>query len=201
MAKFVAGSLKLISVFYCFISRHSNTIYYLLLVYLLAVLCRIYGLDLPTSSAITSMRGAKASVSPPRQSPHCVVNGSKVRTLSPSCAIVSDMCQLGHGSGSSGSSGSSERLSPKRVEGLRKMSVVGVATGTEHTAAVTSAGTVSAYTTLDTVNTWYITILLLYSTLLMDCSYSCSLSLFYLRINVKLQSSTGKVNYTGITVL
>ncbi|CAM9907301.1 unnamed protein product, partial [Laminaria digitata] len=51
--------------------------------------------------------------------------------------------QLGHGSGSNGSnvsSVSSERLSPKRVEGLRKMSVVGVATGTEHTAAVTSAG-------------------------------------------------------------
>lgn len=66
------------------------------------------------------------------------------------------MCQLGHGSGSSGSSGSSERLSPKRVEGLRKMSVVGVATGTEHTAAVTSAGTVSVYATLHAINTMLI---------------------------------------------
>ncbi|CAM9667167.1 unnamed protein product, partial [Sphacelaria rigidula] len=45
-------------------------------------------------------------------------------------------CRLGHGSGSSG------RLVPKRVELLRKVRVVGTATGTEHTAAVTSAGEV-----------------------------------------------------------
>ena len=33
--------------------------------------CRIYGLDLPTSSVITGMGGAKAGVSPPRRSPAC----------------------------------------------------------------------------------------------------------------------------------
>ena len=39
--------------------------------YPLAVLYRIYGLDLPTSSVTTGMRGAKAGVSPPRRSPPC----------------------------------------------------------------------------------------------------------------------------------
>ena len=38
------------------------------LMYPLAVLCRIYGLDLPTSSVITGMRGAKVGVNPPRRS-------------------------------------------------------------------------------------------------------------------------------------
>ena len=45
---------------------HSRTIFFLM--YPLAVLCRLYSLDLPTSSVITGMRGAKAGVSPPRQS-------------------------------------------------------------------------------------------------------------------------------------
>lgn len=63
--------------------------------------------------------------------------------------LFSNVRQLGHGSGSSGSKISSERLAPKRVEALRKVTVVGVATGTEHTAAVSSAGTVSAYTRLN----------------------------------------------------
>ena len=31
--------------------------------------CRIYALDLPTSSVVTGMRGAKAGVSPPREAP------------------------------------------------------------------------------------------------------------------------------------
>ena len=39
--------------------------------YPLAILCRIYGRDLPTSSVITGMRGAKAGVRPPWQSPTC----------------------------------------------------------------------------------------------------------------------------------
>ena len=39
--------------------------------------CRFYGLDLPTSSAIASMRGAKAGVSPPRRSPACIEDSSK----------------------------------------------------------------------------------------------------------------------------
>ena len=37
-----------------------------------AVLCRIYGLDLPTSLATTGMRGAKAGVIPLRRSPYCI---------------------------------------------------------------------------------------------------------------------------------
>lgn len=49
------------------------------------------------------------------------------------------VCQLGHGSGSSG------RLAPKRVESLKKFTVVGVAAGAEHTAVVTSSGNVSAH--------------------------------------------------------
>eukprot|EP00752_Nemacystus_decipiens_P013486 g11945.t1 len=43
--------------------------------------------------------------------------------------------QLGHGS-----SGSNARLVPKRVESLKKFTVVGVAAGTEHTAIVTLSG-------------------------------------------------------------
>ena len=46
------------------------------------------------------------------------------------------VCQLGHGSGSNG------RHAPKRVESLKKFTVVGVATGTEHTAVVTRSGNV-----------------------------------------------------------
>lgn len=46
--------------------------------------------------------------------------------------------QLGHGS-----TGSSGRLAPKRVEGLRKVTVTAVAAGTEHTAVVTRSGSVS----------------------------------------------------------
>ncbi|CAM9257349.1 unnamed protein product [Scytosiphon promiscuus] len=48
--------------------------------------------------------------------------------------------QLGHGS-----AGSSGRLAPKRVEGLRKVTVTAVAAGTEHTAIVTRSGSVSAF--------------------------------------------------------
>ena len=44
-----------------------------LLVYPLAVLCCIYGLDLPTSPAITGMRGAKAGCSASRQIPSCII--------------------------------------------------------------------------------------------------------------------------------
>ena len=44
----------------------------LFLMYTLAVLCRIHGLDFPTSSAIAGMRGVNAGVSPPRRSPLCV---------------------------------------------------------------------------------------------------------------------------------
>ena len=35
--------------------------------------CRIYALDMPTSSVITGMHGAKAGVSPPRRTPPCIV--------------------------------------------------------------------------------------------------------------------------------
>ena len=35
--------------------------------------CRTYGLDLPTSSVITGMRGTKAGVIPPRRSPPCTI--------------------------------------------------------------------------------------------------------------------------------
>lgn len=48
--------------------------------------------------------------------------------------------QLGHGS-----AGSSGRFAPKRVEGLRKVTVVAVAAGTEHTAVATSSGHVSGH--------------------------------------------------------
>ncbi|CAN0157561.1 unnamed protein product, partial [Hapterophycus canaliculatus] len=48
--------------------------------------------------------------------------------------------QLGHGS-----AGSSGRLAPKRVEGLRKVTVTAVAVGTEHTAVVTRSGNVSRF--------------------------------------------------------
>ena len=45
------------------------------LMYPLAVrLCRIYGLDLPTSLVITGMREANAGVSPSRQSPPCIID-------------------------------------------------------------------------------------------------------------------------------
>lgn len=38
----------------------------------LAVLCVAFTADLPTSVVITSMRGARAGVNPPRQSPPCI---------------------------------------------------------------------------------------------------------------------------------
>ena len=41
--------------------------------YPLSVLCRMYGLDLPTSSVIAGMRAAKAGVRPLRQSPPCFI--------------------------------------------------------------------------------------------------------------------------------
>ena len=61
IAKFGAGSLNLIPVF-SFSSFKRD----LFLMYTLAVLCRIHGLDFPTSSAIAGMRGVNAGVSPPR---------------------------------------------------------------------------------------------------------------------------------------
>ena len=67
VAKFVAGSLNLVPVFSS--SSFKRDVFFM---YPLAVLCRIYGLDLPTSSVITDMRGAKAAVSPPRRSPPCI---------------------------------------------------------------------------------------------------------------------------------
>ena len=65
VAKFVAGSLNLIPVF-----SSSSFKPDLFLIHPLAVCCRIYRLDLPTSSVITGMRGAKAGISLPRRSPH-----------------------------------------------------------------------------------------------------------------------------------
>ena len=64
MTKFLTGSLNLIPVF-SFSSFKRD----LFLMCPLAVLRRIYGLDLLTSSVITGMRRAKAGVSPPRRSP------------------------------------------------------------------------------------------------------------------------------------
>ena len=55
-------SLNLIPVF-------SSSFKHMFFMYPLAVLCRFYGLDLPTSSVIAGMRGAKAGVSPPWRSP------------------------------------------------------------------------------------------------------------------------------------
>ena len=69
MTKFVAGSLNLISLFSFSSFKHD-----LFLMRPLAVLlCRIFGLDLPICSVMAGMRGAKAGVSPPRQSPPCTV--------------------------------------------------------------------------------------------------------------------------------
>ena len=65
MAEFVAVSLN--PVFY--FALHSNTIHFLCTPW---QYCRTYGLDLPTSSVITGMRGAKAGISPPRRSPPCM---------------------------------------------------------------------------------------------------------------------------------
>ena len=49
----------------------------LFFMYPLAVLCRIYGLDWPTSSVFTGMRGAKAGVSPPRRDPSCILRSMR----------------------------------------------------------------------------------------------------------------------------
>ena len=65
--KFAAGSLNPIPVFS--ISSLKRDLFWM---YPLAVLCRIYGLDLLIFLAITGMRGAKAGVSPPRRSPPCI---------------------------------------------------------------------------------------------------------------------------------
>ena len=67
MAKFGAGPLNLILAPYSSSFKRE-----LLLMHPLAVLYHICGLDLPTSSVITGMRGANAGVSPPRRSPLCV---------------------------------------------------------------------------------------------------------------------------------
>ena len=47
---------------------------FLMVVRLGSTWCRIYGLDLPTSSVITGMRGAKAGVSSPWRSPYCILH-------------------------------------------------------------------------------------------------------------------------------
>ena len=52
----------------CSLSLHSDAIYFSCTPWQCR---RIYGLDLPTYSVITDMRGAKAGVSPPRRSPPC----------------------------------------------------------------------------------------------------------------------------------
>ena len=66
MAKFVAGSLIMILLF-SFPSLKTRFSF----LYPLAVLCGIYGLDIPTSSVITGMRTARAGVRPPRRSLCC----------------------------------------------------------------------------------------------------------------------------------
>ena len=68
MPNFFAGSLNLIPVF-SFSSFERD----LFLMHPLAVLCRIYGLDL-LRLVITGMRGANAGVSSPRRSPPCIIN-------------------------------------------------------------------------------------------------------------------------------
>ena len=62
MAIFFGGSLKLIAVFS--LSSFKRDEFLCFFMYPSAVLCRIYGLDWPTSSVIAGMRGAKAGVSP-----------------------------------------------------------------------------------------------------------------------------------------
>ena len=57
----------------CFLSLHSNAVYFWCIPWQLAVPCHTYGLDLPTSSVISGMRGAKTGVSPPRWSPLCIL--------------------------------------------------------------------------------------------------------------------------------
>ena len=57
VSKFVAGSLHLIPAF-SFSSFKRD----LFLMYRLAVLCRMYGLSLPTSSVLTSMRGYLSTI-------------------------------------------------------------------------------------------------------------------------------------------
>lgn len=71
--------------------------------------------------------------------------------------------QLGHGSGSRG------RQTPKRVESLRKMVVVGIATGTEHTAVVSSAGTVSLLSIVSWQNMYAVSSALLFCLSLFTC--------------------------------
>ena len=64
-AKFVAGLMNLIPVIFPSSSKRD----YLWCTPWQNLLCRIYGLDLPVSSVITSMRGAKAVFSLTRWSP------------------------------------------------------------------------------------------------------------------------------------
>ena len=88
MAEFVGGSL--ITVFS--VALHSNTIHFLCTPW---QFWRILGLDLPTSSVITSMRGAKAGVSPPRRSPpRKYVNTNICRMSLVCCAVNSSQLSL-----------------------------------------------------------------------------------------------------------
>ena len=71
MTKFAAGSLNLIPVFSFSSFKHD-----VFLMYRLAVLWRrIHGLELPTSSVITGMRGANAGIISPRRSTPCKLPG------------------------------------------------------------------------------------------------------------------------------
>ena len=69
MAKFAADSLNLIPVL-SFSSFKRDTLF---MYHLAVLLCCIYGLDLPASSVITGMRGAKANVNTPRRSPLVII--------------------------------------------------------------------------------------------------------------------------------
>ena len=69
--------------FQCFLSLHSNTKYFCCTP---SQFCRIYGLDLPTASVITGMRGAKAGVSQSRRSRPCTMyRGTIPGTYEPIC--------------------------------------------------------------------------------------------------------------------
>ena len=71
MENFVAGSLSLIPAFSSSSFKYDSFFVYPLPV---PALCRIFGLDLLTSSVITGLYGANAAVSPPWRSPPCILD-------------------------------------------------------------------------------------------------------------------------------
>ena len=87
MAIFFGGSLKLIAVFS--LSSFKRDEFLCFFMYPSAVLCRIYGLDWPTSSVIAGMRGAKAGVGPPRRIPPCIRLYTYIRRHWPELISVS----------------------------------------------------------------------------------------------------------------